>query len=453
MTSRSFTVQTVFRIILLIANIFLLVWILGDNRLFFNQIILSLFLIVQIVELIRYVNRTNRELSRFFLAIRHGDFSINFKYDPIGKSFKELQESMAGIIDAYKLVKIEKEAQYHFLQMLVNQIQIGIISITDNTVTLMNPTAERLLHIEGLKTWSLIQQYNPGFAKELSALGENGRKLVELKSESETKLLAIDVSTQTILDKQSKLITLQDINAEIEQKEIEAWHKLIRILTHEIMNSITPIASLTETMQSMLTDHEGKQKSLASLNDETISDIRFSLHTIQNRSEGLLHFVENYRKLTRIPKPVKEPVNVSAFLINIEKLMKENLERQSITLSVVSEDELLTGNFDPVLLEQVIINLITNSTHALAHRNDKNIQLRAYRHENHLTLEVTDNGKGIPENELNEIFIPFFSTKKEGSGIGLSLSKQIISLHGGRIKVTSKADQSTSFYIQLRNDS
>jgi signal transduction histidine kinase len=302
-----------------------------------------------------------------------------------------------------------------------------------------------------MRNWSHVLQFNHEFATNLSHLGDSGRKLMELKVKGENKVFSVDVSTHLILERQHKLIALQDINSEIEQKEIEAWHKLIRILTHEIMNSITPISSLTETMQGMLTNKEGMQKSISDMTNESIFDIRFSLNTIQTRSEGLLHFVENYRKLTRLPKPAIESVNVKNFLLGIETLMKESLQRQGILLTVEVQDQSLTANFDPALVEQVVINLITNSSHALDGRPDKHIQVKGYSSDNHPIIEVTDNGKGIPEKDLKEIFVPFFSTKKEGSGIGLSLSKQIISQHGGRIRVTSAREKGTSFFVQLRS--
>lgn len=449
MISKRFTFLIILRVLLILVTVILLSWIFGDTRLFFNQIILSVILIAQVVELIRFVNHTNRELARFFSAIKHQDFSVAFKQDQLGKSFNDLQLSMSNIIDTYKQVKIEKEGQYHFLQVMVNQLQVGIMAITNDTIVLINPTAERLLNIQGIKNWKLVQQHNPSFVEEFLQIGASGRKLIETKVNGETKLLTVDVSTHTILDLENKLITLQDINEEIEQKEIEAWHKLIRILTHEIMNSITPIVSLTETMQSMLTDKNEKQKELTEINDSTLSDILFSLNTIQNRSEGLLHFVENYRKLTRVPKPATELVNIKLFLSAIEKLMKESLQRKSIDL-IMTADENLMAMIDPSLMEQVLINLITNSTNALENATSKEIQLKAYRQENLIILEVTDNGKGISEKELKEIFIPFYSTRKEGSGIGLSLSKQIVSLHGGRIKVSSIPGKTTSFYIQLQ---
>lgn len=450
MISKRFTFLIIVRVLLLVVTIMLLAWIFADPRLFFNQVILSLILVAQVAELVRFVNHTNRELTRFFSAIKHQDFSVAFRQGSLGKSFHDLQQGMSEIIEIYKKVKIEKEAQYHFLQVMVNQLQVGIVAIANDSIVLINPKAEKLLDIQGFKNWKLVQQHNPAFAREYLQIGASGRKLVETVVNGETKLLTVDVTTHSILGEENILITLQDINEEIEQKEIEAWHKLIRILTHEIMNSITPIVSLTETMQGMLTDKNQKQKDLSEINNTILSDILFSLNTIQNRSEGLLHFVENYRKLTRVPKPTMELVNIKTFLSGIGKLMKDSLERKAINFIVTAEDENLSVVFDPVLMEQVVINLITNSSNALENAVHKEIQLKGYRHENLTIIEVTDNGKGIPEKDLKEIFIPFYSTRKEGSGIGLSLSKQIVSLHGGRIKVISTPGKQTSFYVQLR---
>jgi len=450
MIVKRFSIQIVLRIALIVANALLISWIFGDMRLFFNQVILVIVLIGQITELIHFVNHTNRELTRLFLAIRHSDFSITFKKETMGKSFRELQESFTEIIDAYKIVKIEKEAQYHLLQTLVRQIHIGIISLEGDNLALINPTAEQLLNINGLKSWKLIRQLNPGLTEQLEQLGSHGRKLIEFKINNTTRILSVDVSTLILLDRPHKIITLQDINNEIEQKEIEAWHKLIRILTHEIMNSVTPISSLTETMQSMLSDRSGNQKALADLDEETVSDIRFSLKTIHKRTEGLMDFVENYRTLSKVPKPSPEPVDITTVFGNLKDLMSRELNRQQINLVIDIEKDPFTIVLDPVLIEQVLINLVTNSTHALEDREAKTITLKAYTLDRAPVLEVTDNGKGIPEKELREIFVPFFSTKKNGSGIGLSLSKQIMSLHGGSIKVASEVGKGTSFYLRFR---
>jgi two-component system nitrogen regulation sensor histidine kinase NtrY len=449
MIYKRFTFLIILRILLLVATVVIISIIFGDKRLFFNQIILVLLLIAQIVELVRFVNHTNRELTKFFYAIRYSDFSITFKQSALGKTFKNLEESMVDIIEAYKQVKIEKEAQFHFLQMLVNQLPIGIIAVDpDDTITLINPAAETMVGIRGLKNWRILEQQNAAFASDIQQLGSNARKLIELKSAFENRFLSVDVRTLIILDRPLKLITLQDINSEIEQKEIEAWHKLIGILTHEIMNSVTPISSLTETMQGLLQDKSGNQKQMAELKQETISDIRFSLQTIQKRSDGLLQFVENYRKLTKIPKPALKQINVSAFLHHVEKLMSHELSRNDISLSIEVDKE-IEIILDPILIEQTLINLITNSMHALHKSSKPQLILRSYQQEKQIVIEVTDNGKGIPAKEIVEIFIPFFTTKKEGSGIGLSLSKQIMSLHGGAIKVKSEIGQGTSFYLHF----
>jgi signal transduction histidine kinase len=215
------------------------------------------------------------------------------------------------------------------------------------------------------------------------------------------------------------------------------------------MNSVTPISSLTETMQSMLMDKEGKQKSINTIGEDIIGDIRFSLETIQKRSEGLLKFVETYRKLTRVPKPTPEPVDLKALFSSVEKLMQEPLAQKGIEMEVVIYSLATHAPLDRNLIEQVLINLITNSVHALEGRPEPKVSLMAYRNDRSLIIEVRDNGKGIGEKELNEIFVPFFSTRKDGSGIGLSLSKQIVSLHGGTIKVASKVGVGTSFYLSF----
>jgi signal transduction histidine kinase len=263
-------------------------------------------------------------------------------------------------------------------------------------------------------------------------------------------MLSIDISTNLLLDTPHQLIIIQDINQEIEQKEIEAWHKLIRILTHEIMNSVTPISSLTETTQSMLELKDGSLRKAADLTDEIIADIQFSLKTIQKRSDGLLNFVETYRAFSKVPKPVFEPVDLNELVSGVEQLMREEMMRNKIQF----RKDVRTGTthipMDRVLVEQVLINLFSNSIHALEGRPNAQIMVSTYDVDKNVVIELHDNGVGIPEKEINHIFIPFFSTRKEGSGIGLSLSKQIMSSHGGTIRVKSTPGEGTSFFLKFR---
>lgn len=437
---KKFAFKTTFRILLILGNMVVLSIIFGDERLFFNQIILSAILILQILELLRFVNKTNKELAKFILAIKHSDFSINFNQHRVGDSFDLLAESFESIIDQYKKAKIEKEAQFQYLRTVVSHINIGIISIeNDADITLMNTTAEQLLGVSGIKNWNILKEKVPVFTQQVTELFPEGQRLIELRSKDHATL-SVDVSSVILLEQQYKLITLKDIKNEIEQKEIEAWHKLIRILTHEIMNSATPISSLTETMQGMLDK--------GTPNEETINDLKFSLKTIQRRSDGMLGFIDDYRKITRVPKPVLETKDIKELVDEIVTLTKGELKANDIELKLQVESHQIS--IDSKLIEQVLINLIKNAQQALAGRSDGKITIRSERAENNIHLNISDNGPGISEKVLPEIFIPFYTTKKQGSGIGLSLSKQIMHHHGGTISVDSEPQRGTTFTLKFK---
>ena len=447
----SFNAKLIVRLVFILLNMIILALIFGDSRLFFNQVILFVVLIFQVVEMIRYINHTNKELAKFLLAIKHDDFSISFHKSKLGRSFRHLHDSFEEVVHAIQNAKIEKEAQIQYLQMAVNRVNIGIISIeNDQDIVLYNSAAKVLLGQNEIKSVELLEEKVPDFIAQLNSIGDEGRKLIELKIAGDTRTLSVDVKSMIMLDKNYKHVTFQDIRGEIEQKEIEAWHKLIRILTHEIMNSITPISSLTETMQSMLEQRENEPPS-EKLDEETIQDLRFSLKTIQKRSDGMLTFVDDYRKLTKVAKPKMALTPVRPLLDEIRLLMEPQLKKNDITLVTTVEPDSLKINLDSHLVEQVIINMITNSRHALQGTPGGWIKLKAFYNQTYI-LEISDNGCGINEKEIKEIFVPFFSTKREGSGIGLSLSKQIMHLHGGNINVKSEVGKGTTFRLSFRRE-
>ncbi|MEL7002867.1 MAG: hypothetical protein AAFN93_09060 [Bacteroidota bacterium] len=305
-----FGFKLVFRLFLILANMAALNIIFGDPRLFFNQIILGIILIIQIAEIIRFVNITNRELSKFLLAIKHSDFSINFNKYKIGRSFTSLNNAFEDIITSYKEAKIEKEAQFQYLQLVVSRMSTGIISIeNDFDIALMNEPAQKALGVTGIKNWKILAEKLPKFTREIDSMTDNSKHLIELETKEDKKTLSVEMKSIIILDNTYKLITFQDIHGVIEEKEIEAWHKLIRILTHEIMNSITPISSLTDTMHAML-ERGGQKITPGDFDEEMIDDLIFSLKTIQRRSDGMMEFVDDYRKLTRVAKPTLVQVPV-----------------------------------------------------------------------------------------------------------------------------------------------
>lgn len=446
---KKFSFRLILRLVIILATMIALTLIFGDDRLFFNQIILLIFITIEVSELIRFLNHTNRELSKFLMAVKHSDFTVNFQKTYKGASFDELNEGFDEIIKTYKKTQLENEGHFQYLKMVVSNMNVGVISLENNeNIVLMNKPADSLLDVEGIKNWKILSEMRPDFTKEIDEIADSGRKLIELKATNKARTLSVDVNSMILLNKSYKLITFQDIRGEIEQKEIEAWHKLIRILTHEIMNSATPIISLTETMQTLL-EENGEQIPINNLQEETIKDIRFSLKTIHKRSEGMLAFIDDYRKLTKVPQPQLESVDVNEFLNLIKKLMESQLKKKDIGL--VINPTKMKINCDPRLVEQILINLITNSIHALSGIESQSIEISAYEDGEHAIISIKDNGCGIPEKERNEIFVPFFSTKKEGSGIGLSLSKQIMYLHHGSIKVHSEVGSGTEFQLIFKS--
>jgi two-component system nitrogen regulation sensor histidine kinase NtrY len=276
--------------------------------------------------------------------------------------------------------------------------------------------------------------------------GQN--KLVKIYDVEDFLQLAIYATTIKVKDKVTMLVTIKDIQNVLEEQETEAWQKLIRVLTHEIMNSITPIASLSSTLNNMLKayPHEGGGRTW--VDNDSLSEITEALHTINKRSNGLLHFVDTYRNLTRIPKPNFTIFKIDEMFKNIILLMEEEMKTHQIKFSVSVEPEQIQTTADEQLLEQVLINIIKNSIYALRGRQNAEIKLQAfYNRRGRFTVQVTDNGPGILPDVLEKIFIPFFTTKPSGSGIGLALSRQIMRLHNGTITAHSEPDKETVFTL------
>ncbi len=449
MVSKRFAFLVILRIVLLMLTMTALAFIFARTELFFNQIILLGVIILQVSELIRFITHTNRELAKLLLAIRYSDFSISFKGTKKGKSFRELQDAFVEIIEAFKKVSVEKEAQFKFLKVIVDNLKVGVLAIKeDYSVELMNAEAQNLLKISTPNYWKQLQQLLPHFAQEITDMEDRDKRLLELNIKGEKLQISTQINRLKILNYRFTIVTFQDIKSEIEQKEIEAWHKLIRILTHEIMNSVTPVTSLTETML-MLLEENGKPLALEELSEETLEDLRFSMKTIQKRSEGLLHFVDDYRRLTRIKALELEEVKVKEMLEEMAMLLKADAQKENVKISV-NAPEYLSIAMDRKLIEQVLINLMTNARHALETTDNGSITISAYSDQHSKVIEVKDNGMGIDTAKMEQIFIPFYSTKEHGSGIGLSLSKQIMKKHKGDLSVKSVIGDGATFYLTFK---
>ncbi|MCK5704540.1 MAG: PAS domain-containing protein, partial [Cyclobacteriaceae bacterium] len=355
MNDWKFDVFTIIRVLIILVLCVVFGFIFAKTDLFFSQIIILSLIILLSFELIRYVTKTNKELKKLFTSIKHQDFSASFSSQNLGKSFEDLSEIFSEIIKAFRNIKIEKEAQLQLLQVIIDQINVGIVAVKDrHQIVFINKKAEEILRIPGLKTWNIDFPLINNINEEVKAMKSHGKKLLELQIGDEIKQLAFHVNRTISLEEDLLLMTFHDIRSEIEQKEIEAWYKLIRILTHEVMNSVTPLSSLTETILMLLQDKEGNTKDVSQISNEEITDIRNSLKTIQGRSEGILEFVDAYRRLTNIPHPEFEELLLGKLFENIENLFSGELNQKKIELTVWIQNDLLSITADKHLMEQVL---------------------------------------------------------------------------------------------------
>jgi two-component system nitrogen regulation sensor histidine kinase NtrY len=437
LTIKNFQLGVSLHTVLLSLLIFSFCFVLLKTNLYATLLIIGFLIILQIFTIIRYVTKTNRLLTRFFEAIKYSDFSQSFSPSGLGKVFIPLEQAVADVIQAFKKTRAEKEEHYRYLQTVIEHINIGVLAYNPSgDIRLINRATKRLLAITQLKN-----------IKNLTI--EKPDRLLKMKVGDKVSLKINHnqlITSATVVKMKGEPITLlsiQNIQSELEEKEMEAWQNLIRVLTHEIMNSITPISSLASTASELLQDNE-----IEAMSTETFEDIKSAVHTIEKRSDGLMRFVNSYRSLTHLPKAKFKNFPVKDLLHHVHQLLENDLSCVKINCrtEVIPEHLELRADYD--LLEQVLINLFLNAIHAVKEQNKPEITVRAFINiQGHIEIDVIDNGAGISKEIRESIFIPFFSTKKDGSGIGLSLCRQIMRLHKGTISVQSEPGIKTVFTL------
>jgi two-component system nitrogen regulation sensor histidine kinase NtrY len=450
---RYFRFQVIIRILLICLGIGLLVYLITETNLYAFYLIFGVVFTYQIIELILYVEKSNRKLLSFLEAVKYADFSQSFSEKYTGPTFKELNETISDIFKDFQKYRTEKEEQYRYLQTVVKHVGIGLlVFLPDGTVDMINMAAKRLFDTPGLKNIKALQAFSSELVKVLFELNAGEKSLVRVDNGSETLQLAVYATEFRMRGDIYKLVSLQNIRSELEEQEMEAWQKMIRILTHEIMNSITPISSLTETVRELL---DGIKNDTAASKSETFSpdtidDMHNALKTIQKRSLGLQHFVGAYRNLTLIPKPQFKIFSIRELFGRIEQLMETRLTGEGIDFSHIVEPISLELTADPELIEQVLINLLLNAIDAVKGKENPRIEMRANMDERgYPRIAIIDNGTGMVKEAREKLFVPFFTTKKKGSGIGLSLSRQIMRLHGGGIAVETEPDEGSVFTLRF----
>lgn len=430
------------------------------KNIWFSSAGVGVLIVLQVYFLIRYVNNTNYSLVKFLDALKTEDYSVYFSPSKKGDSFAKVYDDFNLIIKIFKRNKIEKEAQYKYFKYILEHVNLGIISIrkedlykehADSEILFLNRAACEILRQPQHKYWHRIASNIPWFAQEVKSLADGGKSLVDFGDDVERKQLSLEVMEIQLLNAPYLIIAFQDIRSEIEQKEMEAWHNVIRVLAHEMLNSFTPVSSLASTIKSLTESGNGQPLAREALEDEDIQDINMAANTIKKRSDGLLVFVKDYRTISNVPVPKLEPINVKKFLSEIQLLMSAPAQEAGVQIKLLPVPANAVVRMDTKLIEQVMINLINNSIHALNGIPDPLIKLSCIVEQDKTIILVADNGKGIEEEIMNQIFIPFYTTKKNGSGIGLSLSKNILKKHGGNLLVSSQVGVNTTFSLIFKS--
>jgi len=434
------------RIAFLAATLFLLAYTIFND---WGVFMISLFLIlvvIQIIFFLKYSESSFKKVRVFLDNIKQDKYSQLYPVKFDGTETDDLHIEFNAILAKLKEDQAEKEAQYQYFRSVFKHLSIGLITFGESgEIQIINTSAKRILDVEELKNISEIEGINKELHLAIHNLRTGGSELIKISHPDGIMQLSVYVIELLMRGEKFKLVSLQNIQSELEEKEMEAWQNLVKILTHEIMNSIAPISSLAGTIKDEI---ESKMEDVSQVGPSDMEDYLMGISTIEKRSQGLINFVSDFRSLAHIPTPKFSSIGIGNLFNQLEVLLAHQLEANKITLiKELNPPELILFG-DQTQIEQVIINLAQNAIHAVEDADVKKITFRAFIDEaGKIILEVSDTGKGIEEEALGKIFIPFFTTKKKGSGIGLSLSKQIMRRHKGNIQVRSAIGEGTTFKL------
>jgi two-component system nitrogen regulation sensor histidine kinase NtrY len=449
MAFKSFGLLVIVRLVVLSLCIAGFIFAFNNPRYHVVTFLMLIIVLGLIYELWFFLTRINRELIRFLKSVRYADFSQSFEFEDTNRGFKALGESFTEILERFKKLRVTQESELIYLRAMVNHIPVPLISVKeDGGLLLLNNAARRFFGTaQPIKVIDL-KQYGDDFYEQLTTCRAGEKRMAKISIDGfETKLSLslMEVSSNTGTE---KLFSLQDIGEEMESTQLGAWQDLVRVLTHEIMNSITPVASLAQTTADIAEDVKNELENNHPQKQE-IEKISNAAMTMSRRAEHLMQFVTNFRQLTRLPKPKKETTRVQDLfnhLLQLAEANKSNTSKVKLAEEVTPTE--LEFDIDPEQIEQALINLLRNAEEALTDQQDGEIKLLAYLNQRgSITIEVCDNGPGIEEDILNKIFVPYFTTRPDGSGIGLSLTRQIMTYHGGFIRATNREEGGARFIL------
>ena len=438
------------RVLFLFATLLVTCFIIINGSTWYLYLAITVPLLVyEIIIMIRFQRKAQDEVNQFVESIQYRDFSRHFDVRRAPAELQPLRKGFNDINSTFKNITRERETQYQYLQKILELVDTGILSyeIETGETGWINESFKKLLGVPYLKTVNSLEKREPGLYSEILSIKPGDSKLVSLTRNQQLVKILITASVLRSDGKVSKLVAFQNVSEALDETESKAWQKLLNVMTHEIMNSVAPISSLADTLKNRLQSPEIANSPVS----VHLEDLELGIDTIKRRSEGLLKFTESYRSLNKITKLDLTKILVRNLFEDLNSLMRPTLQRKNIELEIILRDPTLAIEADINLIEQVLINLVVNAIEAVKDREEPNIILSAEIQNNKTLVKVTDNGLGMPPELLDKIFIPFFSTRKTGSGIGLSLCKQIMLLHKGNIQVQSSEGVGSSFVMQFPN--
>jgi nitrogen fixation/metabolism regulation signal transduction histidine kinase len=447
MVYKRFWIALVLLQILLAITLFLLVWTLFRTHMLITSVNLALLAVAEITYLIYFINKTNRDLTRFFDAFRFHDGTYSFNPPKNKGDFNLLYHSFENLLVEFRNLRTSLEKEKFFYLNALNHIGVGLLMISqDGTVRFGNRAVQKMVESGQVNSLKDLNRLKPGLATTLAEMSPNSKELIKVVLHHEVVQLSVRCSMFRIDNELFRIFSFQDIKDEMEKNEAEAWQKLIRILTHEIMNSVSPI-TLTSSGIIQVLEKEGKPREIDEIDRGTLDRVLLGLQAIRKRSKGLASFVENYNAINHLPQPLLTLIPVSGLFSQVEVIMKEELLKNQVQLELIVAPSSLVLHADERLISQVLINLIRNAMQAMEGIPKKQIKLSAFQADEQVRISVTDNGKGISTELLDSVFVPFYTTREKGSGIGLSLSREIMKQHGGGIRVHSVPGKETTFTL------
>ena len=429
---RGYYINIILRILFLSATVFAFSYLLTEPELWLFKANILILIGIQIFLLGRYHARFHKDLQVILNSWKSKDFSLFLKSEAKTDEFPKLYATLNEINDQFKASEKKNISEGLLFKYIIDHVQVGIVAFDANkSIILINQATLDLFYLkEAPRT---LADLNSRLSESITKLKIGQSKLIDFNEGGVVRNIVVKTGDFILDGSAVTLVTLHDIHSELQKNELQSWQNLISVLAHEIMNSVAPINALSHKLTRYLADEQ--------VSPDTLAKARDSAEIVERQSQTLMRFVEDYRKISGVPKPNYDSINVLDLLTEIRHLFLSDHENIKVSLTAMPE---LVVSGDKSQITQVLLNLCLNSFHAIGEDSKPIIKLEAWADNERICISVSDKGKGISDEVINKIFVPFFTTRADGSGIGLSLSKQIMSLHGGSINVVSAEGEGTT---------